>query len=212
MAIRLVLADDHPLVLAGLTHLFDSEPDFEVCAHCADGQQTIEATVRDRPDILVLDLRMPQKDGLAVLRELSVRQVGVRVVVLTAALDEDEVLEAIRLGVRGVVLKEMAPKLLLQCLRRVHAGGQWLERESVGRAMEKMLRREAGLKEVASSLTEREVEIVKLATAGLSNREIADRLHITEGTVKVHLHRIYEKTRVKSRVGLTLYAQEKGLV
>lgn len=212
MPIRLVLADDHPLVLDGLTQLFASDADFDIVARCTDGEQALAATLRHRPDILVLDLRMPRKNGLAVLRELSAQQAGVRVVVLTAGLDENEVLEALRLGVRGVVLKEMAPQLLVQCLRRVHAGGQWLERGSVGRALEKLLHDAAGLHEVVALLTQREIGLVKLAAAGLSNREIAARLHITEGTVKVHLHRIYEKTKVKSRVGLTLYAREKGLV
>lgn len=212
MPIRLVLADDHPLVLDGLTQLFASESDCAVAARCTDGEQAIAATLDHRPDILVLDLRMPGKDGLAVLRELSGQQLGVRVVLLTAAVDDDEVLEAIRLGVRGVVLKEAAPQMLLQCVRRVYAGGQWLEAQSVGRALEKILKREAGRQQLASLLTPREIELVRLAAGGLSNREIADRLHITEGTVKVHLHRIYEKTEVKSRVALTLYAQEKGLV
>lgn len=212
MPIRLVLADDHPLVLDGLTQLFASDADFDVVARCTDGEHAIEATLHHRPDILVLDLRMPRKDGLAVLRELSARQAGVRVVVLTAALDENEVLEAIRLGVHGIVLKEMAPQLLVQCLHRVHAGGQWLERDSARRALEKLLHDESGLHEVAALLTQREIDLVKLAATGLSNREIANRLHITEGTVKVHLHRIYEKTQVKNRVALTLYAQEKRLV
>jgi len=212
MPIRLVLADDHPLVLDGLTLLFAADPEFEVAARCTDGEQAVAAAIRYRPDILVLDLRMPRKDGLAVIRELAGQHPGIPVVLLTAALNEDEVLEAVRLGVRGVVLKEMAPQLLVQCIRRVHAGGQWLERQTVSRALEKVLHREAGLQQVAALLTPREIELVKLTAAGLSNGAIAERLHITVGTVKVHLHRIYEKAKVKSRVALTLYAQEKGLV
>ncbi len=212
MPIRLVLADDHPLVLEGLAQLFSTEPDFEVVARCTDGEQALDAIRDHRPDILVLDLSMPRKGGLAVLRELPRQQTPVRVVLLTAALDEEEVFEAVRLGVRGVVLKEMAPQSLVECLREVQAGGQYLERSTINRALERLLQREVSLEEVSSLLTPREIELVRLVASGLSNREIGDRLHITEGTVKVHLHRIYEKARVNTRVGLTLYAQEKGLV
>lgn len=212
MPIRLVLADDHPLVLDGLTRLFATEPDFEVAALCTDGEQAIKALHEHRPDILVLDLRMPRMSGLAVLRQILAEKLSIRVVLLTAAVDEEEVLEAIRLGVRGMVLKEMAPQLLIQCLRKVHAGGEWLERGAVTRALDKLLHREAGLQEITSLLTLREIELVKLVAEGLSNRGIGEELHITEGTVKVHLHRIYDKLNVRSRVGLTLLAQEKGLV
>ena len=212
MPIRLVLADDHPLVLDGLSQLFALETDFEVTARCNDGQQALQAVRRHRPDILVLDLRMPGTDGLAVIRQLHAENLPVRVVVLTAALDQEEVLQAIRLGVRGVVLKEMAPQLLIQCLRKVHAGGEWLERRTVSLALNKFFQREAGRQEISALLTPREVELVRLVAAGFSNRTIGEKLYITEGTVKVHLHRIYDKLNVGSRVALTRLAQEKGLV
>jgi DNA-binding NarL/FixJ family response regulator len=165
-----------------------------------------------RPDILILDILMPRKDGLAVLRELRQVELPTRVILLTAAIDEDKLLEAMRLGVGGVVLKEMAVPLLIQCVRKVYAGDRWLEKHSIGRAMEKMLRREAGMREVAQLLTSRELEIVRLAASGLRNKEIADKLAISEGTVKIHLHKTYEKLHVDSRVALLLYAQAKGLV
>jgi DNA-binding NarL/FixJ family response regulator len=134
------------------------------------------------------------------------------VVLLTATMNEDDLLEAMRLGVGGVVLKEMTSPLLVQSIRKVFAGDQWLERRSVGRAMEKMLRREAGTREVAQVLTPRELEIVRLAANGLRNKEIADQLAISEGTVKIHLHKSYEKLHVDNRVALLRYAQAKGLV
>jgi DNA-binding NarL/FixJ family response regulator len=161
---------------------------------------------------LILDILMPGKDGLAVLRELRQLEIPTRVILLTAAIDEDNLLEAMRLGVGGVVLKEMAVPLLIQCVRKVYAGDQWLERHSIGRAMEKMLRREAGTREVAKLLTSRELEIVRLAASGLRNKEIASKLAISEGTVKIHLHRSYEKLHVDSRIALLRYAQTKGLV
>lgn len=211
MNIRLVLADDHPLVLEGLANLLRPEEGFEVLARCATGRETLEAVESHAPDLLVLDLRMPGLDGLDVLRELRTRGSAVRVVLLTAALDEDDVLEAIRLGVKGVVLKEMAPSLLLQCLRKVHAGGQWLEKDSVGRALERLLRRDSGMQEAQSVLTPRELDVVKMVAAGLRNKDLAERLFVAEGTVKVHLHNIYEKLGIDGRVTLALWARERGL-
>jgi DNA-binding NarL/FixJ family response regulator len=212
MSIRLVLADDHPLLLEGLELVLRRELDFEVVACCHNGVQALHAVRQLRPDILILDLCMPDKNGLEILRELHQAEIPTRVVLLTATLNEDDLLEAMRLGVGGVVLKEMTSPLLVQSIRKVFAGDQWLERRSIGRAMEKMLRREAGTREVTQVLTARELEIVRLAASGLRNKQIADQLAISEGTVKIHLHKSYEKLHVDSRIALLRYAQAKGLV
>jgi len=211
MPITLVLANDHPIFLEGLEDILRREPDFQVLARCLEGQAALRAVRELKPDVLILDLRMPKMDGLGVLREMQEEKLSTRVVVLTAALDEDEVLEAIRLGVQGVVLKEMAARLVVQCVRKVHAGEQWLEKRSVSLALERLLKREAAAREIAGLLTSREIEIVRMVADGLRNREIADRLYINEGTVKAHLHNIYEKLRVNSRLQLTRYARDKGL-
>jgi DNA-binding NarL/FixJ family response regulator len=207
-----VLADDHPIVLDGLENLFRLESDFRVVARCINGEECLEAVRRFQPDILVLDIRMPGKDGLAVLRELHRERLPTKVVLLAAALEEDEVLEALRLGVRGMVLKELAPQMVVQCVRKVHAGEQWLEKQAVGRALDTLLRREAGEREAASILTPREIEMVGMVARGLRNKEMSDRLAISEGTVKIHLHNIYRKLKVENRVELILYAQSKRLV
>lgn len=212
MAIRLVLADDHPIVLKGLEALLSGERDFNVVAQCTDGEQTLRAVRAHRPDILLLDVRMPGKDGLAVLRELRKEKLPTRVVLLAAALEDEELLEATRLGVGGLVLKEMAPRLLVQCLRKVHAGEPWIERTSAARAFQNLLRREAGVREVAQLLTGREIEIARMAARGLRTRAIGEALHISEGTVKTHLHQVYEKLHVESRGELTVYFNEKGIL
>src|SRR5207245_7537764 len=129
--IRLVLADDHPIVLNGLESLFHLEPDFQVVARCVNGEETLAAVRQHRPDILILDIHMPRKDGFEILRELQKDKPRTKVVLLAGALEEDQVLDALRLGVRGLVLKEVAPGLLVECVRKVHAGEQWLE---IGRA------------------------------------------------------------------------------
>ena len=212
MTVHLALADDHPIVLDGLESLFRLEPDFQVAARCINGEETLVAVRRHRPDILILDLRMPRGDGLEILRTLRREKLPTKVVLLAAALEEDEILDALRLGVRGVVLKELAPQLLVECVRKVHAGEQWLEKQLSSRVLETLLRREAGGRAASSVLTPREIEIVRMVASGLRNRELARRLGVTEGTVKIHLHNIYKKLKVQSRVELVLHAQSNKLV
>jgi DNA-binding NarL/FixJ family response regulator len=210
-AIRLVITDDHAIVLKGLQALFGAEPDLAVVADCTTGEQTIKAVREHRPDVLVLDLRMPGVDGLAVLRTLNEEGICPRTVLLTAEIDDDQTLEAVRLGAVAVVLKEMAPRLLVECIRKVHAGERWVERQSIGRALDTLLRRETGLHDLRKALTRRELDIVRMIVLGLRNAEIARRLSLSEGTIKSHLHHVYQKLGVNSRLGLLLLAQRKGL-
>jgi DNA-binding NarL/FixJ family response regulator len=212
MSISLVLADDHPIILNGLENLFSLEQEFEVKASCADGAEALRMVRMYRPDVVILDIRMPVMSGLEVARKIREEQLPTRVVLLTAMIEDGEMLEAVHLDVQGIVLKEMAPQLLVQCIRKVHAGEQWMERRSAKQALEKMLRRETGAREVAAILTPREIDLIHMAASGLRNREIADKLCISEGTVKAHLHNIYEKLKVDGRMALLKYAQEKGLV
>ena len=212
MSITLILADDHALILDGLEKLFHLEKDFKIVARCLDGEETLAALRKHKPEILILDIRMPGKGGLAVLQAMRDENITTPVVLLTAGVDEEEVVEAIRLGIRGLMLKELAPKLLIQCVREVHAGGLWLEKHSVATALQKLIRRESGRQEAAQVLTPREIEIVKHVAGGFRNIEIAKRLFISEGTVKMHLHNIYQKLNLDNRTKLTLYAQEKDLV
>jgi DNA-binding NarL/FixJ family response regulator len=212
MPITLVLADDHPIILDALEEIFRREPDFQVLGRCLGGKATLEGVRKYNPDVLILDLRMPDMDGLAVFREMQKEKLPTRVVILTAADDEDQVLEAIRCGVSGMVLKDMAPQLLVQCVRKVYAGEQWIEKRFVNLALERLLRRQAAAQKVAGLLTLREVEIVIMVSNGLRNKEIADRLFIAEGTVKVHLHSIYEKLKLDSRLKLACYARDEGLI
>jgi len=212
MAILIVLADDHPIFLRGLTDLFRPEKDITVLASCRTGEEALEAVRTHRPDVLVLDIRMPGLDGFGVLRVLRGEKVPTRTVLLTAELEEHDALEVFRLGVRGVVLKEMAPQLLVQAVRKVHAGEPWLERQSFRRALDRLLLQETGARQVAGLLTSRELELVRLVAHGLRNRAIADRLRISEATVKDHLHNVYEKLNVDGRVALTVLVREKGLI
>ncbi len=208
----ILLADDHPIVLDGLERLFGLEEGLEVVGRCRDGEEALAVVRELAPDVLVLDVRMPGASGIDVLRTLEEEDLGTRVVLLTAGLEDEQLLDAIRAGARGVVLKDMAPQLLVEAVRAVLAGGQWLEKGLGGRALTRLLQRERGMVEATRLLTPREIEIVRMVAGGLRNRAIAEKLFITEGTVKVHLHNIYEKVGVDGRVALTLFAQEKGLI
>jgi DNA-binding NarL/FixJ family response regulator len=212
VTIRVALADDHPIVLDGLEQLFRLEPDFELVARCRNIDEALSVIRRQAPDVLVLDLLMPGGSGLELLRAIHGEDRPTRVVLLTAVADDDQLLEAIRLGAEGIVLKDMAPQFLVQAVREVHRGESWLEKGLGGRALRRLLSREARGGAVQALLSAREREIVRLVAGGLRNRAIADRLAISEGTVKVHVHNIYQKLDVNGRIELTIYARENGLL
>jgi two-component system nitrate/nitrite response regulator NarL len=206
--IRLVLADDHRIILEGLEQLFRRERDFQVVATCTNGADALVAVRHHKPDVLVLDFQMPHGDGLSTLKSVRAENLHTRVVLLTATMDEDDVLDAMQAGVQGLVLKESAAVNLVNCVRRVAAGHRVLDEAMVNRALDRMAQRQ----DVSNTLSARETEIVKMVAVGLRNKEIAGKLSIGEGTVKSHLHTIYEKLGVHGRVELTLYAQERGIV
>ena len=155
---------------------------------------------------------MPGANGLDVLRTMFNERIPCRTVLLTAAITEEQVLEAVKLGAAGLVLKESPPDTLVSCVRRVHQGEQWIDQDTVSRAFRAVLDREAAAREASLTLTPREIEIVRMVAQGLRNKAIAERLSISEGTVKVHLHNIYEKFGVDGRLELVLCAQQKGLI
>jgi DNA-binding NarL/FixJ family response regulator len=210
MAIRLVIADDHPLILRGIEHLLAAEPDCEIVARCGDGAGALEAVRQHRPDILILDTRMPNLDGVGVIQALLRERSSTRVVLHAESLDEEMIREAVRLGVPGVVLKEMPPDMLLQCIRKIHAGEQWLERRATFQVLRDLLRKEAGARDIGALLTSRELQVLNLLCGDLHNKQIATALSISESTVKVHLQHISEKLRVKGRLALIRYAEGKG--
>jgi two-component system, NarL family, nitrate/nitrite response regulator NarL len=211
MSIQLVIVDDHPIVLHGLKRLFESTDGFDVVECCSSGDEALTVAATKPFDVMLLDLRMPGRTGIDVLRTLAAGKPAGRTVLLTAAITDDEVVEAVRLGAQGVVMKESSPETLIECVRRVHRGEQWIDRETMGRAFGRVLQKENATREAAKILTPREIEIVRMITQGLRNRAIAERLSISEGTVKIHLHNIYEKLEVDGRLELMLYAQNKGL-
>jgi two-component system nitrate/nitrite response regulator NarL len=212
MSVSLVLSDEQPIVLDGLAQLFRSEKSFKILARCTTGEETLRAVRKHRPDILVVDIHIGSGDGAGILRKITESKLPTRSVIFTATLNDDEMLQAIRLGASGIVLKHMASNLLLQCIKKVHAGEKWFERDSLTKAAQKVVQRENGVRYTYEVLSSREIEVIHLVAGGLNNRQIGKKLYISEGTVKTHLHKIYYKLHVDSRLALALYARDKGLV
>lgn len=207
VAIRLVLIDDHPLVLNGLAQLLASDPEFQVVAMCGTAADGLRAVETLQPDVVLLDLALPDDSGLNVLRRLD-PAAPPAVVVLTASQDESDLLDAARLGARGIVLKAMAPRVLEDCVRAVHGGARHLvlNDEALAQRLEE---RRAAEQELEQLLTSREIEILRLVALRLDNQQVASRLGISVGTVKIHLHHIYAKLRLDGRPQLLQYLRDK---
>ena len=204
---RILLVDDHPIILSGVAALLRGT-DFEPVGQVADGGEVPAALERLQVDMILLDLNLPVQSGMQVLRALRGAGDLRPIIFLTAEIDDAVMLEAWQLGLNGLVLKHAAPDRLITCLEEVRRGGRWIEQSMLQRALNRALdsrRSEDGF----ASLSPREREIVDLVLTGARNQEIAAGLGITPGTVKVHLHRIYEKLGVGSRADLVIYARDR---
>ena len=217
--VRIVLADDHPIVRDGLKKLLQLEEDFEVVGEAGDGREVLERVQELDPDVLLLDLRMPNLDGLAALQALQQTNKRTRVIVLTASEDKNEFVQAMKLGCSGIVLKQTAPDLIVKSIRKVHGGEIWLDSHTTAAVMRQF---STGLEGSGSGgsngkgrerspLSTREREIVAYVAQGYKNKEMAEKMFISEQTVKNHLHNIFDKLGVSDRLELALYAIHKGL-
>jgi two-component system, NarL family, nitrate/nitrite response regulator NarL len=212
---RILIADDHPIFRDGLRRLLESERDFRVVGEACDGVEAVDLARKLKPEILLLDLAMPRRAGLEALRELSTDATAVRVILLTAAAEKEQIVEALQLGARGVVLKDSATQILLKSIRAVMSGEYWVGRESVSNLVQ-YLRSLIGSSTVASrqkryGLTPRELEIISAVVAGYANKEIAEHFKISEDTVKHHLSNIFDKLGVSTRLELALFAVNQSL-
>ena len=200
---NVVLADDHLIVLDGLQRLLEAESDCTVVATCRSAEDALEACGREPVDILVTDLRMPVMGGIELIRRVAARHPAVRTVVLTADLSDEDAAAALRHGVKGIVLKEEAPSVLSECLRVLAAGGTWLSEAHRARAPAQPARPDQPVDDaLLALLTTREIEIARLAGRGLRSKDVGLALGISEGTVKIHLHRIYTKLQISTRIEL----------
>jgi len=209
-ATTILVADDHPIVLEGLVALFQGTR-HSVIARCTSGTEVLDALQRVEPDILLLDLNMPQPDGLEIARLLKQNGHPARIVLLTSQLHDEDIVAAMRLGINGIMLKETAAQQLIACLDAVCQGRQWFDAEVASRALNTAMW-QSPTPRAADQLTGRELDVARLVARGLRNKEVARQLSITEGTVKMYLHNIYEKLNVASRVELANLAREQGLL
>ncbi len=213
--VRILIADDHPIFRDGLKRLLESERDFKVVGEACDGVEAVNMVRQLKPEILLLDLAMPRRPGLEALREMSTDATSVRVILLTAAAEKDQIVEALQLGARGVVLKDSATQILLKSIRAVMNGEYWVGRESVSNLVQ-YLRVLVGSSSSTArqrryGLTPRELEIVSAVVAGYANKEIAEHFKISEDTVKHHLSNIFDKVGVSTRLELALFAVNQAL-
>jgi DNA-binding NarL/FixJ family response regulator len=216
--VQIVIADDHPIVRDGLKRLLSLEDDFEIVGEACDGRDVLQKVRETGPDVLLLDLRMPNLNGLATLEALQQSNHGTRVIVLTASDDEDEFVQAMKLGCRGILLKESEPDLIVKCIRKVHGGEIWLDSHTTAAVITRFSKGPQFPNGSASTptrernpLSAREREIVAFIAQGYKNKEMAEKMFISEQTVKNHLHNIFDKLGVSDRLELALYAIHKGL-
>jgi DNA-binding NarL/FixJ family response regulator len=211
--IGIAIADDHPVFREGLSAILGREPGFQILGKAANGDEALEIVEKQRPEILLLDLFMPGKDGLATLRQLRERRATTKVIVLTAAEEREPLIAAMQLGASGIVLKHDMTSVLIKSIRRVHAGEIWLHSSTTQAVMRRTAEAPAAApaaqyERLAHSavLTRKEMEVVRLVAQGLRNKEIASRMLISEQTVKNHLRAVFEKVQVGDRLELALYA------
>lgn len=205
---RVLVADDDPLTAAGIEMLL-ANSNFEIVGLARSGTEVLDSLGGARPDIMVLDIRMPERSGLEVLRTLRARGDTRPIILLTGSINDQDTREAMDLGVNGLVIKATAPRDLLVCLDAVSRGRRWFDQEVMQRAMDLTQSTAGRERDPLELLSPRERGIVALVARGLRNKEIAEELRLTEGTVKVHLHKIFEKLAIRSRTELILLASKK---
>jgi NarL family two-component system response regulator LiaR len=208
--IRLLIADDHAVVREGLRGLIASEPGMEVVAEAENGAQAIELAAERQPDVILLDLLMPEVDGLAAIKAIRSQNPMARILVLTSFDDDEKIFGAIEAGALGYLLKDSSPTDLLRAIREVHAGMPSMT-PAIAHKLMQVVQRASDLPPTPEPLTEREMEVLKLVAQGLPNQEIAEKLVISERTARTHVSSILGKLHLANRTQAALYALREGL-
>ena len=215
-SIRIVVADDHPVVRFGVRNMLMSEPGFEVVGEAEDGDDALTQTLELEPDILLLDLLMPRLPGLEAMRAIMTRSPRVKIVLLTSTISQQQIIEALQIGARGIVLKDTVAADLTQALRAVLGGDYWIGGERVAnlvKALQGLMAQAAAAPDRKTyGLTPRELEVVACIVEGCSNRDIAKQFNLSEETVKRHLSNVFDKTGVSTRLELALFTIAHKLV
>ncbi|MBW8746534.1 MAG: response regulator transcription factor [Acidobacteria bacterium] len=216
LPVRIVIADDHPVVRFGVRNMLAPEHGFDVVGEAEDGDIAITQTLEHEPDILLLDLQMPRLPGLETMRAIMSRSPRVKIVLLTSAITTQQLIEALQIGARGIVLKDSVAGDLSQAVRAVAGGDYWIGGERVVnlvKALHDLMQKAAAQPERKTyGLTPRELEVVSCIVEGCSNKDIAKQFSISEETVKRHLSNVFDKTGVSTRLELALFAISHKLV
>jgi DNA-binding NarL/FixJ family response regulator len=213
--IRVLVADDHALIRSGLAGMLTTQPDIDIVGVAADGAEAVRAAADLAPDVVMMDIRMPRMDGIEATRRISARAQPPRVLVLTTFDLDEYVYEALHAGASGFLLKDAPPGQLAEAVRTVAAGESLLAPAVTRRLITRFLRvppASAAAVRAADQLTERELEVLRLVARGMSNAELAARLHLSDATVKTHVSRLLTKLDLRDRVQAVVYAYEQGLV
>ena len=208
-SIRILIADDHAIVRQGLRALLATEPGMKVVGEAADGVEAVALALSLRPDVILLALAMPRKDGISAIREIRANVPTARILVLTSFSDNSKVLPALTAGAQGYLLKDLSPQELLRAIRNIHRGLTALDPSVEASAFARV---RGFSDETTASLTDRETGVLRLLAQGMSNQQISRRLDISENTVRNHLASVLAKLRVENRTQAALYALRHGLV
>ncbi len=217
--IRLLIADGHPVVREGIRSVVTSSPDIQLIAEAEDGNEAVDRTLEHDPDVIMMELRLPKMDGLSVLRTLQTRAPRSRIILFTYSESKEEFIEAMKLGCSGILMKSAAPGLILKSIQKVNAGEIWLDSNTTAAVIRQFAspndfpaaQHANGKGRERAQLSQREREIIVLIAQGYKNKEIAEKMFITEQTVKNHLHNVFDKLGVSDRLELALYAIHNSL-
>ena len=208
--IRILIADDHAIVREGLRALIATEPGLELVAEAADGVEAVDKVRALEPDVILLDMMMPRKDGLGAIQDIVADSPEARILVLTSFAEDEKVFPAIKAGALGYLLKDSSPQELLQAIRSVYRGEASLH-PTIARKLMRELNQPPRLPPTTDPLTEREVDVLKHVAQGLSNDEIAEKLVVSERTVRTHVSHILDKLHLANRTQMALYAVREGI-
>lgn len=209
-AIRILIADDHAIVREGLRALIGTEPGMELVSEASDGVQAVDKALSLKPDVILLDMMMPRKDGLGAIHDIIKENPNARILVLTSFAEDEKVFPAIKAGALGYLLKDSSPQELLQAIHNVYNGEASLH-PTIARKLMRELNQPQSLPPTTDPLTEREVEVLRLVAQGLSNDDIAQKLVVSERTVRTHVSHILDKLHLANRTQMALYAVREGI-
>lgn len=208
--IRILIADDHPIVRRGLSSLIEIKPGMELVGEAVDGIEAVEMAISLTPDVILMDMVMPRKSGLEAIYDIKQENPDARILVITSFAEDDKVFPAIKAGALGYLLKDSGPEALLQAIRDVYQGKSSLH-PAIARKLIQELNQPSNLPPTDEPLTSRELEVLRHVARGLSNQEISEKLVISEGTVRIHVSNILSKLHLANRTQAALYALQEGL-